>query len=273
MGILQKLRYVQEYCRVRREEYPKVVKRNMNRCRQQTQHRNSKRKSRQGSLGGEGDLEPLAVVGHGAATTDTLHDWVVAAAATVTGRAVDEVVAELARLGAGVLALEDTGVHVRRAGGALSADAATLHVDVLGDVEGTRSSLARGRSGELEPGVLDTAEDGLAGVGGGGSASSRDALGGRDLDGLALLHADRDGWRVDVEGHAGEAALYPAVPDSVLAGVGHIKAVGGIAANPQTAVARLCVDAHLGADSLTDAGDTGHQIADDVVGLVRVRLL
>jgi hypothetical protein len=58
------------------------------------------------------DLDPLAAVVHGATTTNTLHDGVVATATAVAGIAVKEVVTLLARFGALVLALEDTGVHV-----------------------------------------------------------------------------------------------------------------------------------------------------------------
>jgi hypothetical protein len=207
-------------------------------------------------------------VGHGATATGALHDGVVAATATAGGTAVHEVVAECAGLGAGVLALEDAGVHVGGALGADHADVAAVHVDVAGNIESTVDT-----ESDLGPGLLKTTKHGKLGALLGGSAGSRDVGCEGEADGLAGLEADGDVGGVVLDDHAGEAVGLPAVEHGfVTAVVGDVHSPGTVVSDPDAAVAGLGVHTHLGADDAGDASDTGEEIADDIaevlVGLV-----
>lgn len=215
----------------------------------------------------EGNLDPFTVGTHGAASTNTLHLGVVATAATVTGVAVVQSVALLARLGAEIRALEDAGVHVRLALGSLHADVAAVHVDVAGDIESAPLT-----EGDLGPGVVDTTEHGELASGCGRSAGSRDVLGEGQLDGLALLHSDGNVGLELVDGHASVAIGLPAVEDSIgVAVVGDLHTPLAVTSNPDTAVVGLVVLANLCAERTGDAGNAGkdvvNNVADGVAGV------
>lgn len=211
----------------------------------------------------EGNLDPFAAGGHGATSTDTLHDGVVATATTVAGTAVVELVALLARLGAGVLAPEDASVHVRDALGADHADAAAVHVDVTRNIKGASRA-----KGNLSPGVVDTTEQGKVARRCDRGACGGNVCGKGQLDSLALLDANRDVGLEGVDGHAGEGVLPPAVVDSVFAVVGDLHTPGAVAADPDTAVVGLVVLADLCADLVGNAGNANHDIGDDVAARV-----
>jgi hypothetical protein len=209
---------------------------------------------------GESDLDPLAVVGHGATATGTLHDSIVAAATTAAGTAVHEVIAVCARLGAGVLALEDAGVHVGSALGADHADVAAVHVDVAGNIESTVDT-----EGDLGPGLLKTTKQGKLGALLGGRASSRDVGREGEADGLASLEADGDVGGVVLDDHTSEAVGLPAVENGLLTTVvGDVHSPGTVVSDPDAAVIGLAVHTHLGADDAGDASDTGEDIGNDV---------
>jgi hypothetical protein len=209
---------------------------------------------------GERDLDPLTLVVHGAAATDTLHDRVVATAATVAGVAVEELVALLAGLEALVLALEDAGVHVGQALGALHGDVATLHVNVAGNIESTVVT-----EGDLGPGLVETTEKSKGGVERSRRARSGDAGLEGELNGLAGLHADGDVGHEFVDGHAAEAVGLPAVVDGIgLAVVGHVHAPLAVAGDPDAAVVVLVVLANLGAELAGDARNTGEGVGNDI---------
>lgn len=174
---------------------------------------------------GESDLDVLALRAHGASTTNTLHNGIVTAAATVAGLAVDELVTGGAAIGGLVLALENAGVHVGSALGANGIDAVALHAGVLGDIEGTdEGSIGRTEVG-LEPGVVDTPEVGELGVLVERGAGRSDLGGERDGLVAADGNLDEDGGLVDVDGHAGEGVLLPAGDPDVLAT--SVEEVGG----------------------------------------------
>jgi hypothetical protein len=217
---------------------------------------------------GEGDLDPLAVAVHGATTTNTSHLDVVAAATTVGGVAVEEVVTLLARFGALVLALEDTSVHVRQALGTLHADVAAVHVHVTGNVESTVDT-----EGDLGPCLVETTEESKGGVDGGRGARSWDAGLERELDSLASLHANRNIRNELVDGHAAEAVGLPAVEDSVAAAaVGHVHAPLAVSRDPDAAVVLLVVLANLCAELASNVCNTfkdiGNDITDGVLGIL-----
>jgi hypothetical protein len=209
---------------------------------------------------GERDLDPLTLVVHGATATNTLHDRVVATATTVAGIAVEEVVALLAGLGALVLALEDTGVHVGQALGSLHGDVAAVHVDVAGNIESTVVT-----EGDLGPGLVETTEKSEGGVERSRRARSRHVGLEGELDGLAGLHADGDIGNELVDGHAAEAVGLPAVEDCVGAAVvGHVHAPLAVARDPDATVVALVVLANLGAKLAGDACDTGKGVGNDI---------
>lgn len=135
----------------------------------------------------ECDLNLLAVGAHGATTAGTLHDGVVAAATTVAGFAVEEVIfsALLAGESIVVLALEDASLHVRFALGTLGGNAGTLHVNIAGDIEST--SLAKG---DFKPGLIAATEEGELAAVEHGSAGSRHVLREGESDTLTSLEAD-----------------------------------------------------------------------------------
>lgn len=129
---------------------------------------------------GDDNLDGLTVLAHGATTTGTGHDWVVATTAATAGVAVEEVVVGTLLAGVqAVLALEDTGVHVGDALGALGANAVTVHVDVTRNIESTL-----GTEGDLPPGVVDL-EAVILVAGEDGGASGGDTLLPGELEGLA----------------------------------------------------------------------------------------
>lgn len=195
---------------------------------------NKKKRLTSGSWQGrlrEGDLDGLAIVTHGASTTDALHDGVVAATAA-GGVHTSKRVAGLARCGVLVLTVEDAGSHVRSTLGTLHRDVVALHVDVAADIESTL-----GTEGVLGPGLEKSTEDGQFGVFKSVGAGRRHACCERDGDLLSRLEAYGNGGLVHIDGHTAEAIGFPAEEDQVAVGVvGEYSLPVAILADPETTV-------------------------------------
>lgn len=213
----------------------------------------------------EDDVDVLAGRAHGAATTSTLHDAVVATASTVAGATVEQIViSSLLARGDVVLALEDTLVHVGSALGALGADGVAVHVDVTGDIES--APLAEGN---LPPGLVPATEQSELGVGEGGSAGSRDVGREGKSDALARLDSDGDLGLVDVDRHTGEAIGLPAVEDGILVVVvGELSSPVAVVADPDATVVALVVLANLATDAVGQRLNATHQVGDNIADLV-----
>lgn len=215
---------------------------------------------------GEDDLDGLAVLAHGATTTNASHDNVVATTAATAGLAVVKVVVLTLLAGVhAVLALEDTGAHVGGALGALGVDIVTVHVDVTGDIEGTVLA-----EGDLPPGVVDTTELGECGAGVEGCAGGGHLLLEGELNRLASGNLDQDVRVVDVKAHAVEALRLPAREHHVLVGavVGELGLPLAVAADPDTIPGGLLVETGLALDLLGPFRDTVKEITDSVGDVV-----
>lgn len=218
----------------------------------------------------EGNLDGLAGRAHGATTTGTGHDWVVATATAGRGTAIEEIVVGSALAGVRgdtilLLALEDADVHVRGALGALGGDVATLHVDVTGDIESTILA-----EGNLPPGLIKTTKVSKLGGAEGRSAGSRNAGSERDYGLLARLETDGNLGLVDVQRHAGEAIGLPAEDNSVFVGVvGELGLPLRVLTDPDTTVVRLVVlsDGN-NAERLDNILNTLEEISDKVADII-----
>jgi hypothetical protein len=211
------------------------------------------------------DLDDFTALTHGATTASTGHDWVVATATTVARVAVEEVVvsALFAALHA-VLALEDAGLHVGCALGALGGDLATVHVDVAGNIESTL-----GTEGGLPPGVVNTTEHGKLGARVDRSASSRSVLLEGDVDRLAGLETDRDLGLHLVNAHVLEVVGPPAEEDGVLAGVvGELGPPLAVLAEPDTILVALGVLSDLGTEASDHGLEAVQGVLDNVTNIV-----
>lgn len=186
-----------------------------------------------------------------AATAGTAGLGVVAAATTVAGTAVHQLVTEPAAGRALVRAHEDTGVHIGGATSAVSGfvndvrrrDRATLHVDLSRNV--VRAVDAR--ESVLQPSLVQLAVD-HAGVREDGSTCARRALSVGHGDLLTGAHGLGD-QRLD--GVDPGTSGTPAEEDEVLAGVvGEFVLVGTVSAEPSVVVFGVAVGAHLCAEAL-----------------------
>ncbi len=218
---------------------------------------------------GDDDLDVLAVLAHGATTASTGHDWVVATTATTAGVAVVEVVVGTLLAGVhAVLALEDTGLHVGNALGALGADAAALHVDVARDIESTILA-----EGDLPPGVVDGTEEGNVGVGVDGCAGRRHLLLERELHGLAGGDLDGNVRLIDLDRHSVVAVCLPAEQEHIIAGaiVDEFGLPFAVAANPDTIPSGLAVQSGFAIELLEPVFNAVHEVGNSVAdGLANV---
>lgn len=218
----------------------------------------------------ERNLDGLAGGAHGATTTGTGHDSVVATATAGGGTALEEVVVRsaLARVWGDtvlLLALEDADVHVRNTLGALGGDGATLHVDITGDVESTVLA-----EGNLPPGLVKTTEVGKLGGAEGRGTGSGNVGSERDNGLLARLETNGNLGLVDVQGHARETIGLPAEDDSVLVGVvGELGLPLGILTDPDTAIVGLVVlTGGDNAKGLDNGLNTLEEVSDNVTDVI-----
>jgi hypothetical protein len=218
---------------------------------------------------GHDDLDGLTVLAHGATTASTGHDGVVATATTTAGVAVVKVVVGALLAGVhAVLALEDTGLHVGNALGALGADVAALHVDVAGDVESTL-----GTEGDFPPGVVDTTPPSNVVVREDGCASRRHALLPRELDRLAGGNLDRDIGLCDLDGHTTKALRLPAEQEHIILRtvVDELGLPLAVTANPDTVPFRLLVLSSLATELLNPVLNAVHEVINSVAdGVTKV---